>query len=349
MRGGEKRYIGDAGFWQTRGCVNPRLPLRQSPLPAIPRAFRVPRMKSGRTDSLRLFRVLGIDVYVHWAWIFVAIYEINYRGNAYSSVAWKIAEYLALFLIVLIHEFGHALACRQVGGTADQILLWPLGGVAYVSPPQRPGAMLWSIAAGPLVNVVLFFVFTFILIANHLPLTTKGLPDTEAFMVNLWKINFGLLIFNLMPVYPLDGGQILRSLLWFFVGPVRSMYVAVGFGFVGVAGFVMLAFLEHDIWIGIIAYFVLMNCLRGVAQARALAAVERLPRRTDFFCPSCGQSPPIGALWRCHQCGTAFDTFETRAVCPSCHTSFATTKCVHCHTSHPMADWRIPPVPVIQK
>jgi Zn-dependent protease len=65
-------------------------------------------------------------------------------------------EYLALFSIVLMHEFGHALACRQVGGTADQILLWPFGGVAYVNPPQRPGAMLWSIAAGPLVNVALF-------------------------------------------------------------------------------------------------------------------------------------------------------------------------------------------------
>ena len=73
----------------------------------------------------------------------------------YSSIGWNVAEYLALFLIVTIHEFGHALACRQVGGQANQIVLWPLGGVAYVNPPQRPGATLWSIAAGPLVNVVL--------------------------------------------------------------------------------------------------------------------------------------------------------------------------------------------------
>jgi Zn-dependent protease len=55
----------------------------------------------------------------------------------------------------LFHEFGHALACRQVGGQADLIVLWPLGGVAYVSPPPRPGALLWRIAAGPLVNVLL--------------------------------------------------------------------------------------------------------------------------------------------------------------------------------------------------
>ena len=72
---------------------------------------------------------------------------------------WSVLECLALFLIVLIHEFGHQLACRQVGGKTHDIILWPLGGVAYVSPPQRPGAQLWSIAAGPLVNVVLFPMF----------------------------------------------------------------------------------------------------------------------------------------------------------------------------------------------
>ena len=61
---------------------------------------------------------------------------------------------------MLTHEFGHALACRSVGGTADNIMLWPLGGVAYVNPPQRPGATLWSIAAGPLVNVALALPLT---------------------------------------------------------------------------------------------------------------------------------------------------------------------------------------------
>src|SRR5204862_5485748 len=80
---------------------------------------------------------------------------INNRAGRYSSLTWNILEYLALFLIVLLHEYGHALACRQVGGTANQIVLWPLGGVAYVNPPPRPGPTLWSIAAGPLVNLAL--------------------------------------------------------------------------------------------------------------------------------------------------------------------------------------------------
>ena len=112
-------------------------------------------MTPTRSGSIHLFKFRGIAVYVHWSWFFVAFYSILTRVNHYTSPLWSALEYLALFFIVLLHEFGHALACRQVGGQADQIILWPLGGVAYVDPPDRPGAVLWSIAAGPLVNVVL--------------------------------------------------------------------------------------------------------------------------------------------------------------------------------------------------
>src|SRR5258706_16285792 len=105
--------------------------------------------------SFKIFRLFGIDVYVHWMWFLMAVVSFQWRTHAYSSLTWNVLEYLSLFLIVLIHEFGHQLACRQVGGQTHDIVLWPLGGVAYVSPPQRAGAQLWSIAAGPLVNVVL--------------------------------------------------------------------------------------------------------------------------------------------------------------------------------------------------
>jgi Zn-dependent protease len=112
-------------------------------------------MANAREGSIRLFRLAGVDVFLHWSWFLIAVYEIQSGHNRYSSVGWSVAEYLALFLIVTLHEFGHAMACRQVGGTANQIVLWPLGGTAYVDPPPRPGATLWSIAAGPLVNLVL--------------------------------------------------------------------------------------------------------------------------------------------------------------------------------------------------
>src|SRR5262245_54322784 len=107
------------------------------------------------SNSLRIFQIAGISVYVHWSWLIVAVIAFQFRRDTYASPIWNVIEYLSLFGIVLLHEFGHAFACRQVGGKADRIVLWPLGGIAFVSPPQRPGAVLWSIAAGPLVNLVL--------------------------------------------------------------------------------------------------------------------------------------------------------------------------------------------------
>src|SRR4029077_15058420 len=108
-----------------------------------------------RTGVIRLFRFAGIDVYLHFTWFLVAAIFMTDYMRRYQSPIWGVLEYISLFVIVLTHEFGHSLACRQVGGIANRIVLWPLGGVAYVNPPQRPGAMLWSIAAGPLVNVAL--------------------------------------------------------------------------------------------------------------------------------------------------------------------------------------------------
>jgi len=166
-----------------------------------------------RQGSFRLFRFAGIDVFLHWSWFLVAAYEIQSGSARYSSMTWNVFEYLALFLIVMIHEFGHALACRQVGGTSNQIVLWPLGGVAYVNPPPRPGATLWSIAAGPLVNVALVPVLFGLSSLGRSAGWPETMPDAYALLHTISLINLGLLIFNMLPIYPLDGGQILRSLL----------------------------------------------------------------------------------------------------------------------------------------
>src|SRR5688572_27954158 len=97
---------------------------------------------STRGGGVRMFSLAGINVYRHWSWAIIAAIQIQ-RNTGYSTRAWALAEYLVLFVIVLLHEFGHAFACRSVGGRADTIMLWPLGGVAFVQPPQRPCAMLW--------------------------------------------------------------------------------------------------------------------------------------------------------------------------------------------------------------
>src|SRR3989440_9611985 len=295
-------------------------------------------MPSLRNGSVRLFRFAGIDLFLHWSWFLVAAYEINGRSRTYSSLTWNVLEYVALFLIVMLHEFGHALACRQVGGNANRIMLWPLGGVAYVDPPPRPAATLWSIAAGPLVNVVLLGVSAALAFWGQHAGWRLAAPHAYKLLWAVCFINLGLLVFNLLPIYPLDGGQILRSLLWFVLGRARSLMVAVSIGFIGVAGLIALALWIHSAWFVVLSFFILMNCWGGLKQARALSRLAKLPRREGFTCPCCKLAPPIGAFWKCAQCGQPFDTFETQAVCPKCNARFAVTGCLDCRRAYPMND-----------
>ncbi|HXN23012.1 MAG TPA: site-2 protease family protein [Candidatus Dormibacteraeota bacterium] len=299
-------------------------------------------MLSIRQGSIRLFRVAGIDLFLHWSWFLVAAFEINDRAKRYSSLTWNVLEYLALFLIVMLHEYGHALACRQVGGTANQIVLWPLGGVAYVNPPPRPGATLWSIAAGPLVNVVLVPILSVLGILNRSLGWAEAMPNAHAWLREVWLMNLGLLIFNMLPIYPLDGGQILRSLLWFVMGRARSLMVATIIGFVGVAGLIILALWMQSVWFGVLSVFILMNCWGGLRQAQALSRLAKLPRHEGFACPRCKAAPPVGGFWMCAHCRNSFDTFQTQGICPRCATQFAVTKCLDCGGAHPMSEWIVP-------
>ena len=136
-------------------------------------------------------------------------------------------------------------------------MLWPLGGVAFVQPPPRPGALLWSIAAGPLVNVILLPVT----VVASLIATGTGLqdqyPDFAQFLLSVAVINLGLLIFNMLPIYPLDGGQILQAVLWFVIGRARSLMVSGIIGLVGASGLSVLALvLLQDEWLALVGIFV---------------------------------------------------------------------------------------------
>jgi len=297
------------------------------------------RMASTSQGSIRLFRFAGIDLYLHWSWFLVAYYEINQRSERYTSLTWNVLEYLALFLIVLLHEFGHSLACRQVGGRADHIVLWPLGGVAYVQPPPRPGATLWSIAAGPLVNVVLVPVLLLLDALIQVSGASEAAPNAFRLLQTIELINIGLLVFNLLPIYPLDGGQILHSLLWFVLGRAWSLTVVTVLGFVGVAGLVLLALGLQSVWLGILAAFILLNCWTGLRYALRLVRTARAPRREGWACPTCRAAPPAGAFWTCPRCRKVFDLFEAGATCPHCGAVCVATRCLECGSNSPIGAW----------
>lgn len=234
--------------------------------------------------SIRLFQVAGITVFLHFSWFFIAFYQFAARQHGYFSPIFALYEYLALFGIVLLHEFGHALACRQVGGSANRILLWPFGGIAFVRPPARPAAELWSIAAGPLVNVALipvFFVLRALIAQGALPVT----PDVYRLVVMVGQINLLILFFNLLPIYPLDGGQILRSLLWFPFGRIRSLQIASVIGLVGGGLITLWAITTGSILFVLLALFLVSQAVAGWRQAQALQMEE-----AEMMRP---QPPPI--------------------------------------------------------
>jgi Zn-dependent protease len=298
-----------------------------------------------RNGSFRLFKLFGIEVFLHWSWFLLALYVIQSRKNDYSSITWNILAYLTLFLIVLTHEFGHALACRSVGGQANQIVLWPFGGVAYVSPPQRPGAVLWSIFAGPLVNIILLPVLSAIWwFADSAGLGDTA-PDVLNYLENIWGINLVLLVFNMLPIYPLDGGQIFRALLWFVLGPVRSLMVATVVGFIGITGLAALAILEcyhqpqNGIWLLAICAFIFLNCYQGFKHAREMLRMAKAPRYEGYHCPLCKTAPPMGEFWGCGKCRKKFDAIPTHLVCPYCSTRYERIACFECGTANPLIDW----------
>jgi Zn-dependent protease len=219
--------------------------------------------------AIKLFRVLGVTVYMHWTWLLIVALGIWQRQALYQSSLWPAVEVLSLFGIVLVHEFGHALACRSVGGKAESIMLWPLGGVAFVSPPMRPGALLWSIFAGPLVNIILLPI-TILLLMWSASANVSG--DVHRYLLALTWMNGALLLFNILPIYPLDGGQILQALLWYVIGYVRSLKVVSVIGLIGAGGLILLA---ARLGLGpmtyIIAMFIGIQALTGYSRARLMA------------------------------------------------------------------------------
>src|SRR5947199_199572 len=101
----------------------------------------------------------------------------------------------------------------------------------------------------------------------------------------------------LLPVYPLDGGQILQALLWFVIGRVKSLLVVSVIGLVVAAVAIVVALAERETWFVILAAFVALRSWAGFRYARVLAAAEAIPRRPGVACPSCGAHPPVGPYW----------------------------------------------------
>ena len=205
--------------------------------------------------SFPVFRVWGITVRVHLFFLVFVLASLSKSasvlgGNSLSMVLASLGL-AAHFAVILLHEFGHCIACRWRGGTADEILIWPLGGLATCNPPERAEAHFWTAVGGPLVNVLFIAVLTPWIgltygqwlgcaIPNPFDLTGMlqrvGVADNDWLGLLLLVTNYiawALLLFNLLPMFPLDGGRILQAILWKRVGYARSMRLACRTGLFG--------------------------------------------------------------------------------------------------------------------
>jgi Zn-dependent protease/CBS domain-containing protein len=230
--------------------------------------------------SFRLARILGTDVKVHFTFVLLLGYlYFSVRTTEGSEAALTIVVYfLALFLCVLLHEFGHILMARRFGIRTPDVILLPIGGVARLERlPEEPKQEFLIALAGPAVTLAIAAGIGLWLSATGVHLVwpwTGQATESAAFWQLLFSTNVALLLFNLLPAYPMDGGRVLRAVLAARIGMVRATRIAASIGqaLAMVAGVYGLAKSEPIlVLIGVFVFF-------GAAQEAAMVETRAAGR-----------------------------------------------------------------------
>ncbi len=237
--------------------------------------------------SVTLFKIFGIEMRVHWSFLLIVAYQAyvssGNSSNPTLGALYGVVTILLLFICVTLHEFGHSVVAKYYKINVPYITLLPIGGVASLERmPDKPRQEFLIAVAGPLVNVViaallspfaLFFLFSEVN-AGRMTLTldqilrfdqTVGLKNL---VVNLFFTNILLVLFNLLPAFPMDGGRILRALLAMGMPYVQATRVAVLVGRVMAVIFALLGIFGGGVFLLLIAFFVY------VGGGSELSAVE---------------------------------------------------------------------------
>jgi len=226
--------------------------------------------------SLPVFRVAGIQLRIHITFLLlIAWLAFGYYAQGGSAVAAsRVIFVLLLFLCVVLHEFGHAFAAKAFGINTPDITLLPIGGVARLERmPEEPVQELIIAVAGPLVNVVI--ALGLFVVGGAQGLLNRSMVEGGGLIAQLLTINIMLVLFNLLPAFPMDGGRVLRALLATRMSYARATQVAatVGQGFAFIFGF--LGLFGPNPFLLFIALFVYI----GASQEAALAQMKDVSRR----------------------------------------------------------------------
>jgi Zn-dependent protease len=241
------------------------------------------------TGSVPLFEIFGIRVRAHAALIVLIALILLFGWGPGYSMTMRVQSATILFGIILLHEFGHCFAARWVGGTADEILMTPIGGLAFAMAPRRPWPTFVTVAGGPAVNVVICLLcgaglyFTI----GVFPLgpwsfgeawqgiSSAGWMQFAGYLFWAYTVSCALLLFNLLPVFPLDGGQLLQSILWKPYGYYKSMLWTVTIGVAGGALMMLWGVASFgSLWGGLLMIFIGLSCLLTCLNYRRLLLAE---------------------------------------------------------------------------
>ena len=224
--------------------------------------------------SFKIGRAAGIDLKVHWTFfLLLAFFAFaGYQGGGGLANALVTALVIvALFVCVVLHEYGHSLVAQRLGIEIEDITVLPIGGVARLkSLPERPWDEVKIAVAGPLVNVVLapiFFAVALLLGAGPLDIANivEGGNSLGQIFAYLGFINVSLVVFNLIPAFPLDGGRVLRGLLATRLGAVRATDISAAIGQFFAAAFFLVGLLGGNFLLALVAVFIFFGA-SGEAQ-----------------------------------------------------------------------------------
>jgi Zn-dependent protease/CBS domain-containing protein len=224
--------------------------------------------------SFRIGRAFDIDVKVHWTFLLLLAFfgfAAYQNSGSLASALVTVGIIVALFVCVLLHEYGHSIVAQRLGIEIADITLLPIGGLARLkSLPEKPWDEVKIAIAGPLVNVVLAPIFFGIALLLGGSLTTPpdilgGVQSAGQVFVYLGFINVALVVFNLIPAFPMDGGRVLRGLLATRLGPVRATDIASAVGQFFAAAFFLIGLLGGNLLLALVAVFIFFGA-SGEAQ-----------------------------------------------------------------------------------
>jgi len=236
--------------------------------------------------SYRIARVSGIDVKIHVTFLLLLGWFgwLSWEEGGIPAAAEAVGFILLLFLCVLLHEFGHALAARMYGIRTPDITLLPIGGVARLERmPEKPSQELVVAVAGPAVNVVIALVLFLVLAAKFRLSDLMSLDRLDGdVLANLLSVNIMLIAFNAIPAFPMDGGRVLRALLAMKFDYLTATTVAARIG-QGIAVLFLVAGFFGSPMLMFIAAFVFMGAQQELAYVRYRAALFQ--QRVDLSQP----------------------------------------------------------------